>query len=51
LFITDRSLLPVSHWFYYLKHSANLCPEKITIDMSDVEENAIRSIFPSVNSQ
>ena len=43
--------LPVSHWFYHLKHSASLCHEKITIDMSDVEENAIRNIFPSVNIQ
>ena len=33
--------LPVSHWFYHLKHSASLCLEKITISMSDVEENAI----------
>ncbi|CEG75305.1 hypothetical protein RMATCC62417_10370 [Rhizopus microsporus] len=51
LFTTDRSFLPVSHWLYHLKHSASLCPEKITIDMSNVEENAIRSIFPSVNIQ
>ena len=41
LFTTDRSFLPVSHWFYHLKHSASLCLEKITINMSDVEENAI----------
>ncbi|CEG84448.1 hypothetical protein RMATCC62417_18250 [Rhizopus microsporus] len=51
LFTTYRSFLPVSHWLYHLKHSASLCPEKITIDMSDVEENAIRSIFLSVNIQ
>ncbi|CEG75441.1 hypothetical protein RMATCC62417_10479 [Rhizopus microsporus] len=50
-FTTDRSFLPVSHRLYHLKHSASLCPEKITIDMSDVEENAIRRIFPSVNIQ
>ncbi|CEG74033.1 hypothetical protein RMATCC62417_09306 [Rhizopus microsporus] len=36
---------------YHLKHSASLCPEKITIDMSGVEENAIRNILPSVNIQ
>ncbi|ORE13591.1 hypothetical protein BCV71DRAFT_277725, partial [Rhizopus microsporus] len=51
LFITDRFFLPVSHCLYHLKHSASLCSEKITIDMSDVEGNAIRSIFPSVNIQ
>ncbi|CEG72804.1 hypothetical protein RMATCC62417_08292 [Rhizopus microsporus] len=51
LFTTDRSFLPVSHRLYHLKYSASLCPEKITIDMSDVEENAIRSIFPSANTQ
>ncbi|CEI92054.1 hypothetical protein RMCBS344292_06328 [Rhizopus microsporus] len=51
LFTTDRSFLPVSHWLYHLKHSAILCPEKITIEMSNVEENAIRSIFPSINIQ
>ncbi|CEG74213.1 hypothetical protein RMATCC62417_09456 [Rhizopus microsporus] len=51
LFTTDRSFLAVSHWLYHLKHSTSLYPEKITIDMSDVEENAIRSIFPSVNIQ
>ncbi|CEG72158.1 hypothetical protein RMATCC62417_07759 [Rhizopus microsporus] len=41
LFTTDRLFLPVSHWLYHLKYSASLCPEKITIDMSDIEENAI----------
>ncbi|CEG76194.1 hypothetical protein RMATCC62417_11124 [Rhizopus microsporus] len=51
LFTTDRSFLPVSHWFYHLKHSVSLCPENITIDMSDVEENVIRNIFSSVNIQ
>ncbi|CEG70856.1 hypothetical protein RMATCC62417_06677 [Rhizopus microsporus] len=51
LFTTDRSFLPVSRWLYHLKHSAILCPEKITIEMSNVEENAIRNIFPSVNIQ
>ncbi|KAG1174052.1 hypothetical protein G6F70_003568 [Rhizopus microsporus] len=40
LFTTERSFLPVSHWLYHLKHSASFCLEKITIDMSDVEENA-----------
>ena len=51
LITTDRSFLPVSRWLYHLKRSASLCPEKITNDMSNMEENAIRSIFPSISTQ
>ncbi|ORE11162.1 hypothetical protein BCV72DRAFT_332452 [Rhizopus microsporus var. microsporus] len=52
----DDQKASVKLWLNHLEsknynHSARLSPEKITIDTCNVEENAIRSIFPSVNIQ